>query len=192
MPPQLSFSKEGILNEAFEIVRKEGLNGLSARRIAQKLHCSTQPIYRAFKSMKELEAAVIKKAREYAVTYLLQEGEVPKPFLNIGLRYLRFAREEKELFKLLYMSGRVEIDFQNPNYPFNLLFERMKQDPSLQGLNDSSLKRIYRNMWIFTYGLTMLACVDSVKHSDKFMYDCLSQMGRTVIEWEHYCNKAAE
>jgi AcrR family transcriptional regulator len=74
MPPQVSFPKNVILNEAFEIVRQEGLQALTARKIAQNLKSSTQPIYRAFQSMKDLETAVIDKAKAYAVNYLLEGG----------------------------------------------------------------------------------------------------------------------
>jgi hypothetical protein len=104
----------------------------------------------------------------------------------MGLRYLRFAKEEKALFALLYLSGRITFDFEHLRYPFNLFLERMKQDPSLQGLNDESLNRLTRNMWIFTHGMTTLFRTDSSKHSDDFMHACLRQMGKIVIEWEHY------
>jgi AcrR family transcriptional regulator len=186
MPPHVSFPKDAILNEAFEIVRKEGLQALTARKIAQHLKSSTQPIYRVFRSMKELETAVIEKAKAYAVNYLLAGGETQWPFLNMGLRYLRFAKEEKELFTLVYLSGRIRFDVEHLNYPFNLFLERMKQDPSLQGLDDASLNRLTRNMWIFTHGMTTLFSTDSSQHSDDFMHACLRQMGKIVIEWEHY------
>ena len=186
MPPQVNFSKEQILNEAFEIVRKEGLEVLSARRIVQNLKCSTHPIYRAFQSMKELETAVIEKAKEYAITYLLRGDNTQEPFLNIGLQYFRFAQEEKELFKLLYLSGRVGGSFENMGYPFEFFLDRMKQDPHLQGLGDASLKRIGTNMWIYTHGLITLTYGTSLENAEEFVHDCLFQMGRTVVEWEHY------
>lgn len=192
MPPQVNFSKEQILNEAFEIVRKEGLSALSARRIAQNLKCSTHPIYRAFQSMKELETAVIEKAKEYAITYLLQGDDTQEPFLNIGLQYFRFAQEEKELFKLLYLSGRIRVSFENRvrfenmGALFEFLLDRMKQDSHLQGLSDASLKRIGTNMWIYTHGLITLTYGASLENAEEFVRDCLFQMGRTVIEWEHY------
>lgn len=192
MPPQINFSKEQILNEAFEIVRKEGLEILSARRIAQNLKCSTHPIYRAFQSMKELETAVIEQAKEYATTYLLQGDDTQEPFLNIGLQYFRFAQEEKELFKLLFLSGRISGSFENMGALFEFLLDRMKQDSHLQGLSDSSLKRIGTNMWIYTHGLITLTYGASLENAEEFVRDRLFQMGRTVIEWEQYQNEIAE
>jgi AcrR family transcriptional regulator len=185
MPPQLSFTNEEILNAAFEIVRKEGWGALSARRIAQELNCSTHPIYRAFQSMSELETALIEKAKAYVRSYLLtRDDETKEPFLNIGLRYLRFAKEEKELFKLLFMSGKVAVDLETSDYPAVVFLERMKQDPHLQRLDDKRLRQIFMEMWIFTHGLTTLVSVNSLKNPDKFMAEYLERMGETVIRWE--------
>ena len=106
MPPQVSFTRERILQLAFEIVRKEGNEALSARKIAQYLHCSTRPVYTAFQSMKALQEAVVQHAREYALRYFLQDSEkTDSPFIHLGLRYFRFSQEEKELFNLLYIKG---------------------------------------------------------------------------------------
>lgn len=189
MPPQVNFSKEDILNVAFEIVRQNGLESLTARNIAWKLNSSTQPIYRAFDSMKDLEIAIIDRAKEFGISYLLQQDEKHPPFLSIGLQYLRFAWEEKELFKLLYLSGRIEMNFEHLSYPLNVFLERMIQDPYLQGLDEAQLRQIFTLMWIFTHGLTTLASVDSARYSETFILDCLHQMGRIVIEWEHQQRK---
>ncbi len=62
MPPQVNFSCEDIVNEGFNIVRKEGLQGY-ARSVARNLKSSTQPIYRAFDSMQQLEQVVLEKIK---------------------------------------------------------------------------------------------------------------------------------
>ena len=102
MPPKTNFKKEKIMQIAFEILRKEGLGALSARKIAMNLKCSTRPVYTAFSSMTELQDAVIDMALQYAMKYFQQNNDCTgSPFLNMGIQYFRFAREEKELFKLL-------------------------------------------------------------------------------------------
>lgn len=185
MPPQLSFTNQEILDAAFEVVRKEGLDGLSARRIAQELNCSTHPIYRAFQSMADLETAILEKAKAYVLNYLLTpDAQAADPFLNMGLRYLRFARAEKQLFNLLFMSGKVAVDLEQTEYPAKLILERMKQSPYLQQLDEARLRKIWLEMFIFTHGLTTLAWVGSLKNPDQFMAEYLTRMGETVIRWE--------
>ncbi len=187
MPPQVNFSCEDIVNEGFNIVRKEGLQGLSARSVARNLKSSTQPIYRAFDSMQQLEQVVLEKIKEYAAEYMLQGEETEKPFLSIGLRYVQFAREEKELFKLLYLSESAKGALFDSNIgPFHKLLDRMKADQHLQGLDETRLQRILQNMTIFTHGLTTLLWSNSLQYSKDSIRTILEQMGRTVIEWEWY------
>jgi AcrR family transcriptional regulator len=185
MPPQINFSQKQILQVAFELVRKEGLKALSARRIAQELKCSTHPIYRAFQSMQKLEEAVIEKIKAYAIEYLLQGDAVEKPFLNIGLQYFHFAQKEPEFFTLLFLEGHMKTSPEQIGLPFLPMLTRMQQDPYLQGLSEESLTRIGRDMWIFTHGLITLLHGIELEHAEEFVRDSLLKMGQTIIEWEH-------
>ena len=45
MPAIKKINKEDIINASVEIVRKEGITGLNARKIAKNLGCSTQPLH---------------------------------------------------------------------------------------------------------------------------------------------------
>jgi AcrR family transcriptional regulator len=188
MPPQIKFTSEIILAKSFEIVRKEGLDALSARRIAKELGCSTQPVYDAYTSMPELQNAIIEKSKEYALAYFSQESETTSPFLSFGLRYFQFALEEKLLFKLLFLDGLIGISLEGMGQPFQSLLGGLKNDPNLQSLSEESLKRIGTNMWIYLHGLTTLVYKSSQEQTRRFIQKQLLQMGRTLIEWERHQN----
>ncbi|MBR6380261.1 MAG: TetR/AcrR family transcriptional regulator [Lachnospiraceae bacterium] len=100
-----SITVDMILNAAFEMTRRDGLSGVTARRLAQEAGCSTQPIFRVYKNMAELSGAVYARAVEYFRTYY---AEFPRtgtsPFANLGMAYIAFARKEKNLFKLLFVD----------------------------------------------------------------------------------------
>ena len=49
-----TITKNDILNAAFEMARTEGVGQVSARTLAAKAGCSTQPIFRVYKNMEEL------------------------------------------------------------------------------------------------------------------------------------------
>lgn len=190
MPPKVNFNKEKLIQVAFEIVRKEGLGALSARRIAMNLNCSTRPVYTAFNSMNELQKAVIEKAREYAMNYFLQnDGDEESLFLNMGIQYFRFACEEKELFKLLFLEGNMGMDFNNLGHPFAPLLDQMKKDNNLKEMSKGSLKRIGLNMWIYTHGLISLSYSAPDQDSEKFVTNYLKQMGKAMIQWEQNKSK---
>ena len=184
MPPKIKFTPETILEQAFEVVRQEGLEALSARRIGHELNCSTQPVYNSFASMPELQDAAIEKAREYALAYLSQDTDATAPFLSFGLRYFQFAQEEKPLFKLLFLDGEFGVSLENLGQPFRSLLAELKEDPNLQGLSEESLKRIGTNMWVYLHGLTTLTYKSSQETATQFVREQLLQMGKTLIEWE--------
>ena len=55
MPPSIKTSREEIVRAAFEIVREQGADALSARAVAKALGCSTQPVMYHFGSIAELK-----------------------------------------------------------------------------------------------------------------------------------------
>lgn len=108
MPPHVKYPKEAVVQAAVSVVRKGGLSGLNARAIATELGCSTQPLYSVLGSMEEVRAAVYSEAARLFEAYLSRgeaSSDVP-PYKASGLALLRFANEEKELYKLLLLRDR--------------------------------------------------------------------------------------
>ena len=110
MPPKIKVTKENILSAAVELVRECGAEALNARALAKKLGSSTQPIFSNYTSMEELKQEVIKSAEGIYKNYLnadMEKGEYP-PYKASGMSYIRFAGEQQELFKLLFMRDRTD------------------------------------------------------------------------------------
>jgi AcrR family transcriptional regulator len=185
MPPAVNFTPDCILNEAFEIARKEGFQSVTARKIAQNLGCSTQPVYSAFGSMQKLQEAVLQKAKAYALTYLLHGRQGADPFLEIGMQYFRFSQADPALFQGLFLEGKLDMTLEKVGMIFAPLLERMKEGEYLQSLRDAQLQRIGRDMWVYTHGLIALMHNAGMPDAEGFVRSQLYQMGRTIIEWEY-------
>ena len=102
MPPKVKVTKEDIITVAVEIVRDGGASSINARTLAAVLNCSTQPVFSNFATMDELRLAVVDRADLLCQKYMSREierGEYPA-YKASGMSYIRFAKEEKELFKL--------------------------------------------------------------------------------------------
>ena len=183
MPPKQSITKEMVIDAAFVLVRKQGISALSARNIAKSLNCSTQPIYSCFINMNDLEKEVIQKAAVFVQNkYLVSKTKQDNNFKSIGLGYIEMAKKEKHLFDLLYVSGRVRLDFENHIYPVDtdLLIDVMRRDPYLEGLSEADLLELLGHMWIYTHGLTVLTSTHP-SVSDAFIHQALDEMGRLVV-----------
>ena len=106
MPAKAKVSKEMIVDAAFEIARKEGMENINARTVSEKLNCSTQPVMYHFATIEELKKAVYAKADCYHSEYLMNIKDPQKGImLGIGLNYIRFAIEEPHLFRFLFQSN---------------------------------------------------------------------------------------
>ena len=157
MPPKVKITKEDIVNAAVKIVRKSGDQAINARDIANVLGCSTQPIFSNFASMDELRLAVVEKADILCNKYMEREvasGKYPAYKAN-GMAYIRFAKEEKELFRLLYMRDRSrEIVLEDTEA--NRQMEQMVNNNT--GLVGDDAKLFHLEMWAYVHGIaTMLA-----------------------------------
>ena len=71
MPPITKYEKQDIVNIAYEIVKKEGMNSINARRIAKELNSSIQPVFHNFSTMEELKKTVYDKIYETYKIYML-------------------------------------------------------------------------------------------------------------------------
>ena len=106
MPSSPKYTREMIAEAAFTLIHEEGHAALSVRRIAARLGCSTQPVLYQFPDAEALRRAAYDAADRFHTACLLDIGEdCPEPMLALGLRYVRFAVEEGNLFRFLFQSG---------------------------------------------------------------------------------------
>ena len=102
MPKKPTTTKEAMIEGAFLLIREQGHEALTVRNLASFLGCSTQPIMYQFPDTAVLKDLAYQKADEFHSEYILAGGDL----LEIGLRYIRFAEEEPQLFRFLFQSGR--------------------------------------------------------------------------------------
>ena len=95
-------TKEDMIEGAFRLIREKGHEALTVRNLASFLGCSTQPIMYQFPDTDVLKDLTYRKADSFHSEYILAGTDL----LDIGVRYIRFAREEPQLFRFLFQSGR--------------------------------------------------------------------------------------
>lgn len=157
MPPKVKVTKEQIVRTAMELVRSSGLQAVNARNIAAQLGCSTQPVFSNFANMEVLHRQVVAEAGSLCQEYIRREvesGAFPA-YKASGMAYIRFAKEERELFKLLYMCDRGG-ELIPENGELSNRMEAIVQDNT--GLGRQETKLFHLEMWAFVHGIaTMFA-----------------------------------
>lgn len=156
MPKQVSITKEIIDQTAFVLVRTGGIEALTARNIAKKVGCSTQPIYKIYHNLNELKEHVIFMVENYANGLILQYGKTPIAFLNTGLGFINFAATEKVLFRLFNIENYLGRPVFGPLESKELfrLMEEMLGDASL---SQDERQELFLNTMIYTNGLAHMA-----------------------------------
>ncbi len=157
MPPKVKITKEDIINAAVDIVKGSGAQAVNARNIASVLSCSTQPIFSNFSTMEDLRFAVIERAEAICGEYIRREIESGKypVYKASGMAYIRFAKEEKELFKLLYMRDRSEESAPNETTLSNQMTDIVQNNT---GIDAQEAKLFHLEMWAYVHGIaTMFA-----------------------------------
>jgi len=106
MPAKVKVTKEMIIDAALEVAREDGAEAINARTVSQKLGCSTQPVFYHFEKMEDVRAAAHKKGIEFHINYVTNlSGKYERPMLEVGMRHIQFAVEEKNLFRFLFHSN---------------------------------------------------------------------------------------
>lgn len=120
MPPKKQITSDQIIEKAYELVKQNGCECLTARTLAKELNCSTQPIYQSFEDMNTLKATLAKKASVRMLQYIESNTDVNQPaVLSKILGYVQFANEEKYLFQLMFSPGVMNQADANGLVPIN-------------------------------------------------------------------------
>ena len=105
MPRSAFFSKETIAAAGLEIIRNQGVEALTARALSKQLGCSLSPIFTVFKDMDEIHTAVRQAAAALFADYVKDVLDYQPAFKEYGMRLVRFAKEEQNIFQLFFERG---------------------------------------------------------------------------------------
>ncbi len=169
MPPPVKFQKEQILRAALKIAAAGGLDAVTAREVARELGVSTRPIFTWYDSMEQLRQDVYSLAREHYRAYIARGLADPIPFLGLWRQYLRFAREEKELYRLLFLTP-----------PDGIAGGATEALRDAQELARESVMRVYRmdahtadcfirDLWLVSFGYATLIVTGSCPYTEEEM-----------------------
>lgn len=182
-PRNIQFGREEIIDAAFQLVREQGWSGFSVQAVAKAINASTMPIYSQFSNVRDLEDAVCLKSLELLKERLLEERTGDK-WIDQGISYVRFAEEEKYLFRCMWDGRNVELCKKMGKELVDFISATLVDYPLFAGLNELELKMIRLSRMMFAQKLAYwlnansnylaekgLDTEDFIRRTSKAIYD---------------------
>ena len=167
MAPKNKFTKKEMVAAALQVVRKRGIDGLTAKNIADELGTSTQPIFTCFGSMDVVKAEVYKDAVNIYDRYADVGLRERIPFFGVGMQYIRFAREEPELYRLLFLTKIPEKEYGAMKAMHHLQELVRPTLTSIYHITDEEADMYFRDLWLIVHSLSTLIVTGDCSYSDK-------------------------
>lgn len=185
MPRKFLFTKEEILNAALELTREQGVQAVTARALGTKLGTSSRPIFSFFENMADVQANIVEAAYNLYRQYLkndMESGKYP-PYKAGGMAYIRFAREEKNLFKLLFMCDRTKEDQQRIAEETDLFVDLICKQVAV---TKPQAMLFYLEMWAYVHGIATMIATGFYDWSEELCSQTLTDMYQGLkYKYEH-------
>ena len=181
MPPKVKITKKMVEDASFEVIRAKGHENLNARTIAEYLGCSTQPVLYTFKTVDEIREAAYTLADGYHTDFIMPKETDENPMLALGLNYVRFGYEEKNLFRFLFQTDK----FGGKD------IGALMNDPELSGIlevmagglnADADLARgMFPTFFCVAHGLASLLANNSMEYDEEQIREMLENVFSGMI-----------
>ncbi len=157
MPRKETITRDYLIETAFTLAKQEGVENVTARKLAAKAGCSTQPIFRLYDNMEDLLKEVFYRSCEFFSYYVEKMSKShEEPFVDLGLVYIKFATDEPHLFKMLFLSDK-RFDrsmYEILNGDKAVVAEQMNKAKAAGCANSGDL---FTKMWIFIHGAACMS-----------------------------------
>ncbi|MCQ4636656.1 TetR/AcrR family transcriptional regulator [Anaerovorax odorimutans] len=165
--PKQKITKEEILSAAFQLLRKKGLEAVNARSVAKEAGCSVQPIYSSYTNMDELLKELFEYCRSYQLDYVRNQLDEENYFGSAGRGHILFAREEKNLFRFLFLSRFVRGRSLEDIYKQYGIPEVTGSIEKMLGLTFDEARQLYLDLMIYTHGIAAMLATDALDTADE-------------------------
>ena len=170
MPPKVKFQKEEIVTAAMNVARRDGIDAVTAREIAREMHVSVGPIFTWFDSMDALKTEIYGRAVALYREYIERGLSGAIPFLGVWQQYIAFAKEEPQLYRLLFLTP-----------PGSVSGGAMEAMRFSQEIARDSIMRIYhmdahtadcyfRDLWLVSFSFATLIVTDECPYTEEEMF----------------------
>ena len=177
MPPKPKYTKDQIIAAALELVSQKGIDALTAKELGHALNTSATPIFTVFNSMQEVQDAVKVAAMDRFESYAHKTGTDMPTFKQIGMQMILFAKEEPQLYQLVFMSQNSDVKSFDDIYTHlgSVANECLNAIQKVYGLTAEDAKTLFEHSWIHTFGIGTLCATGMCDFSHEQISKMLTQ-----------------
>ena len=182
MPPKVKFHKEEIIEAAVNITRRKGIEAVTAREVAGELKVSTRPIFTWFDTIEQLKREVYNQAKVSYREYVQAGLAGPVPFLGVGQQYVLFAKEEPELYKLLFLTkpnGVVGGAMEALAFSQELVRDSIMH---IYNMDAATAECYFRDLWLMAFSFATLIVTDDCPYTDEEMSSIFSEVSLSICK----------
>jgi AcrR family transcriptional regulator len=161
---QVDDFRSEVISEALDMIAEHGVAGLTLRALAKRLGCSYAKPYRYFKDKDELLDAV--RGHGFELLARFMDGEGPAAALAPRERYLRFAFDHPEAFRVMF-ELRQDFTSQETRAAEARAWKVCAQpfhDAVDSGRLEGNPEQIAHVAWAAHHGLASLALANKLHH----------------------------
>ena len=167
MPPKPKYTRDEVIQAAFELTEAKGILNVTARDVGKRLGTTPTPIFTYFNGMDELKEAVYQKALRESTDYISECINYTPAFKEFGLRWIRYAYEHPNIYRMVYLFEGVQkpvIGFVNGDLVDAL--KPMKYEVmNYFKLGDEQARILVNEMLIYAQGIATL-CIQTGEYNE--------------------------
>ena len=182
MAPKNKFTKEEMTEAALRVVRANGIDCLTAKAIADELGTSTRPIFTAFGSMDEVRQAVYAAAVRVYDGYTSAGLKENISFLGVGKSYIRFAKEEPELYRFLFLTRTQENEYGAIKSMQHLQAHFRPTMMDIYHITAGEADVYFRDLWLAAHSLSTLIVTGDCPYSDREIGQILTGFSISIFK----------
>ena len=157
MPPKQRITREMILERAFDMFCREGMEVVNARSVAKALGCSTQPIFSYYTGMQDLRTALDLKAQDLFTAEVLEIEKGESWFMDLCEAFVRFACKYPHIYRHLYQSACEDKERLSTLCPLGAPITAHICEKAC--ISEDSAKAAFNRMLVYCVGLASVSII---------------------------------